>query len=144
MSINTGLFTSSTDNWSTPKKLFDELNKEFNFTTDVCASLENAKCKNFFNKEKDGLKQAWTGVCFMNTPYGRQIGEWVKKAYTSAKEGATVVCLLPSRTDTKWFQDYCLQATDIRFIKGRLKFGESKNSAPFPSVIVVFTKTGLQ
>ena len=142
--MNKGLFTSQTDNWETPQALFDKLNDEFHFNVDVCADNSNAKCNKFYTKEQDGLQQNWTGVCWMNPPYGRQIGEWVKKAYTSAKEGATVVCLLPSRTDTKWFQDYCLQATDIRFIKGRLKFGESKNSAPFPSVIVVFTKTGLQ
>ena len=135
--INTGLFTSSTDNWSTPKKLFDELNKEFNFTTDVCASLENAKCKNFFNKEKDGLKQEWTGVCWMNPPYGREIGKWLKKAYESSINGATVVCLIPARTDTAWWHDYVMKGK-IRFIRGRLKFGNSKNSAPFPSAIVVF------
>ena len=138
--INNGLFTSNTAEWETPQKTFDELNCEFGFTLDVCATARNAKCKKFFDVEKDGLSQVWSGVCWMNPPYGREIGKWVRKAYESAAQGgATVVCLLPSRTDTAWWQDYCMTG-EIRFIRGRLKFGNSKNSAPFPSAIVIFRK----
>lgn len=139
MSINKGLFTSNTDLWETPQDFFDRLNKEFNFELDVCATDENAKCEEYFTEETDGLKQEWTGVCWMNPPYGRQIGKWVKKAYESSLNGATVVCLLPARTDTRWWHDYCMKG-EIRLVKGRLKFGDSKNSAPFPSAVVVFGK----
>ena len=139
MGINQGLFTSNTDMWSTPLDFFNKLNEEFNFETDVCAIESNAKCKKFFTPEIDGLKQEWTGVCWMNPPYGRGIGEWIKKAYESSLNGATVVCLIPSRTDTKWWHDYCMKG-EVRLVKGRLKFGDSKNSAPFPSAVVIFSK----
>ena len=130
-------YSSKTIYWETPKAFFDQYNQEFNFQTDVCAIPENAKCKNFYTEEMDGLKQDWQGSCWMNPPYGRQIQHWVKKAYESSLNGATVVCLLPARTDTRWFHDYCVKG-EIRFIKGRLKFGGSKNSAPFPNMIVIF------
>ncbi|NDG31956.1 adenine methyltransferase [bacterium] len=130
-------FSSKTDMWETPQDFYDKYNKKYNFTLDVCASPENAKCNKFFTKEDDGLKQDWTGFCWMNPPYGRQIKHWVKKAYESSLNGTTIVCLLPARTDTSWWHDYCMHGK-IEFIRGRLKFGESKNSAPFPSAIVVF------
>lgn len=137
--MNSGLFTSNTDEWATPQHLFDELNKEFNFTLDVCANEHNAKCKTFFNKELNGLNQIWSGICWMNPPYGRQIRHWIEKAYQSSIEGATVVCLLPARTDTSWWHDYCINGgAEIRFLRGRLKFGDSINSAPFPSAVVIF------
>ena len=129
------MFSSKTDLWETPQDLFDKYNNIYNFETDVCALPENAKCEKFFTPEIDGLKQDWTGVCWCNPPYGRQIGKWVEKA---AKSFATVVMLLPARTDTKWFHDWVLPYGDIEFLKGILKFGGSKNSAPFPSMIVVF------
>ncbi len=129
------MFSSKTDLWSTPQDLFDKYNEKYHFETDVCALPENAKCEKFFTPEIDGLKQEWTGVCWCNPPYGRQIGKWVEKACNSA---ATVVMLLPARTDTKWFHDYCLQYGKIEFLLGRLKFGGCKNPAPFPSMIVVF------
>lgn len=131
------MFSSKTDDWETPQDLFDKLNQEFEFNLDVCATRENRKCRNFYAKELDGLKQDWHGVCWMNPPYGREIGKWIKKAYEESLTGSTVVCLLPSRTDTKWWHDYCMRG-EVRFIKGRLKFGNSKNSAPFPSAIVIF------
>lgn len=130
-------FSSKTSDWETPQDFFDRLNSEFHFELDVCASPENAKCPRYFTPEEDGLKQKWTGVCWMNPPYGREIGRWVKKAYESAQEGATVVCLLPARTDTSWWHDYCMKG-EIRFIRGRLKFGGAKHPAPFPSAVVVF------
>lgn len=137
MSVNKGLFTSNKSTWETPQDFFDKLNEEFNFDLDVCADAENTKCEKYFSKEIDGLAQEWTGTCWMNPPYGREIGNWIKKAYESSLSGATVVCLLPSRTDTRWWHDYCMKG-EIRFVRGRLKFGNSKNSAPFPSVVVVF------
>ena len=123
--------------WATPQAFFDELNKEFGFELDVCALPENAKCEKYYTPEIDGLKQQWRGICWMNPPYGREIGAWMEKAYESSLEGATVVCLVPARTDTRWFHDFAMRG-EIRFIKGRLKFGDSKNSAPFPSAVVVF------
>lgn len=133
--INQGMFTSKTDQWATPQDFFDKLNEEFGFTLDVCALPENAKCSAFFSPQIDGLKQDWLGVCWCNPPYGRGIGAWIKKA-SEAK--ATVVCLVPARTDTAWWHDYAMKADDIRFIRGRLKFGGSKNSAPFPSAVLVY------
>ena len=139
--INRGLFTSKTPEWSTPQSFFDELNKEFNFKLDVCATKKNAKCIEYYTKEEDGLSKNWllhSGYKWMNPPYGREIKDWVKKANDTGK----VVCLLPARTDTRWFHDfiYNQEGVEIRFIKGRLKFGGAKNSAPFPSMIVVFNK----
>lgn len=137
--MNEGMYSSKSDDWGTPQKLFDELNAEFNFDIDVCASAENAKCHRYFSKEENGLEQDWTkfNTCFMNPPYGRQIGTWIEKAYNTSVNGTTVVCLLPARTDTRWFHDYCLKG-EITFIKGRLKFNDGKVPAPFPSMIVVF------
>jgi phage N-6-adenine-methyltransferase len=132
------LFSSATDEWSTPQDLFDKYNAIYQFDLDVCATPQNAKCKEYFTRADDGLAQVWQGTCWMNPPYGREIGLWVHKAYRSSKDGATVVCLLPSRTDTKWFHDYCLPHGQIEFLRGRLKFGGAKNPAPFPSMVVVF------
>lgn len=134
--MNTDLmFSSKTDLWATPQNFFDDLNKEFSFTTDVCAIPENAKCKIFYSPEIDGLKQKWSGVCWCNPPYGKEIGKWVKKA---SESDCTVVALLPARTDTKWFHEYILGKAEIRFVKGRLKFGGATTSAPFPSMVVIW------
>lgn len=132
------MFSSKTDMWETPQDFFDKLNEEFHFTVDVCAILENAKCEKFFTPEMNGLKQEWTGICWCNPPYGREIGKWVEKAYVASTWGATVVMLLPARTDTKWFHEYIYNKAEIRFIKGRLKFGNSKTAAPFPSMVVIY------
>jgi phage N-6-adenine-methyltransferase len=137
LTINNGMFTSNTDLWETPQDFFNKINDEFHFTLDVCANDDNTKCDHFLSKELNGLEREWFGVCWMNPPYGRGIGKWVQKAYESSLNGATVVCLLPARTDTKWWHEYCMKG-EIRFVKGRLKFGGSKNSAPFPSAIVIF------
>lgn len=132
------MFSSKTDLWSTPQDLFDDLDRVYRFDVDVCATPENAKCATFYTLEQDGLAQDWRGTCWLNPPYGREIGKWVEKARRSADEnGATVVCLLPARTDTRWWHEHC-SLGHITFIKGRLKFGGSKNGAPFPSAIVVF------
>ena len=135
------MFSSKTDEWSTPQDFFDELNKEFNFTLDPCATPENAKCEKYYTKEDDGLKQDWSGeTVFCNPPYGRGIKDWVKKCYEESKKpNTTVVMLIPARTDTSYFHDYIYhKAKEIRFIRGRLKFGNAKNSAPFPSMVVIF------
>lgn len=131
-------FSSKTGEWETPRDLFDALNAEFGFDRDVCATPENSKCAAFFTKEMDGLAQEWTGTCWCNPPYGREVGKWVEKARISAQKGATVVMLLPARTDTKWFQQHILHKAEIRFLPGRLKFGGAQNSAPFPSMVVVY------
>ena len=132
------MFSSDDMTWETPQNLFNKLNDEFHFTLDVCALPQTAKCKEYYTPEIDGLKQEWEGICWMNPPYGRQIGIWLKKAYEESLKGITVVCLIPSRTDTKYWHDYCMKSSEIRFVKGRLKFGNSTNSAPFPSAIVIF------
>lgn len=134
-------FSSDTDNWATPDWLFDALDAFYKFDIDVCASKDNAKCDTFFTKEDDGLSKEWRGVVWMNPPYGREIGKWVNKARESAEEnGATVVCLVPARVDTAWWQDNVPHAHEVHFIRGRLKFGDAKNSAPFPSAVIVFRK----
>ena len=130
-------FSSKTVEWYTPQDFYDRLHAKYGFTLDVCATSDNAKCERYFTIEDDGLKQDWTGTCWMNPPYGREIGKWVKKAYESSLSGSTVVCLVPARTDTKWFHEYCLKG-EVEFVKGRLKFGGAKFNAPFPVAIVVF------
>ena len=131
-------FSSETDQWATPKDFFDKCDKEYGpFTLDVCADKDNAKCQRFFSKAQNGLSQNWTGKCWMNPPYGREIGRWMQKAYESSVNGAIVVCLVPARTDTRWWHEYAMKGK-VTFIRGRLKFGGSKNSAPFPSALVVF------
>jgi phage N-6-adenine-methyltransferase len=131
------LFSSRSDEWATPQFLFDALDAEFGFTLDPCATHQNAKCKRFYTKADNGLTQNWNDeVVFMNPPYGRQIGAWRKKAYESSLSGALVVCLLPARTDTNWWHKYAMRG-EVRFFKGRLKFGNSQNSAPFLSAIVI-------
>jgi phage N-6-adenine-methyltransferase len=135
--INQSMFSSATDMWSTPQSTFIKYNAIHNFNLDVCATDENAKCLNYYTKDQDGLKQNWQGVCWMNPPYGREIGLWMRKAYESSLLGAKVVCLVPARTDTAWWHDYAMKG-EIEFLRGRLKFGDAKNSAPFPSAVVVF------
>lgn len=130
-------FSSKTDLHSTPQPLFDSLNSEFNFTLDPCATSENAKCAIYFTKEQDGLSQFWAGhTVFMNPPYGRAIRRWMQKAYDATLYGATVVCLVPARTDTRWWHEVAMKG-EVRFLKGRLKFGEATRNAPFPSAVVI-------
>jgi site-specific DNA-methyltransferase (adenine-specific) len=135
------LFSSKDEVWATPQDFFDKLNEEFHFTLDPCALPENAKCKKYYTPKDDGLRQNWGGEkVFCNPPYGKGVYHWIKKAYEeSRKENTTVVMLLPARTDTKWFHEFIYNlSSEIRFIKGRLKFGNSNQSAPFPSMVVIF------
>ena len=142
--MNTELmFSSKKENWETPQDFFNKLNEEFRFTLDAAASDDNAKCANYFTKEQDGLVQSWGGhTVWLNPPYGRYMtGLWVKKAYDEhQRTGCTVVMLLPARTDTIWFHDYILDKAEVRFVKGRLKFGECKDPAPFPSLIAIYRR----
>lgn len=135
-----GVFSSATDEWSTPQELFDELNEKYHFDLDPCADEANHKCSLYYTKEQNGLMQPWEGHnVFCNPPYGREIGKWVKRGCEQGKLPNTlVVMLLPARTDTKWFHDFIYGKAEIVFLRGRLKFGGSKNSAPFPSMIVIF------
>lgn len=164
--MNAALFSSATDLWATPQGFFDKLNAEFGFELDVCATVDNAKCARFFTIADDGLKQEWRGgerrVIWMNPPYGEPeqpckqsckkkrcsqrgfhngayrpgIIDWMRKAYEASLAGETVVCLVPARTDTRWWHDYAMKG-EVRFVRGRLKFGGVKDSAPFPSAVVV-------
>ena len=138
--MNKILFSSNKMDWTTPKDFFEKLNREFNFTLDPCASKENALCKKFYTVQENGLLQNWGGErVFCNPPYGRKIGEWVKKCYEeSLKPNTTIVLLIPNRSDTKWYHEYIHGKARVEPVKGRLKFGNSKNSAPFPSIWVVF------
>lgn len=119
------------------------LHREFDFTVDVCANEVNACLPRYFSEEDNGLIQPWEGErCYMNPPYGQDIPKWIAKAYWSAKNGATVVCLLPSRTDTGWWHDYVMRAEEVRFIRGRLKFEGAQYVSPFPCLVVVFRGGG--
>ena len=134
--------SSKTDNWATPQDFFDKLNEEFHFTLDPCANEENHKCDLFYTKEQDGLTKDWGGhVVFCNPPYGKESADWVRYSYEqSQKPNTTVVMLIPARTDTRYFHDYIYGKAEIRFIKGRLKFGDATTAAPFPSMVVVYRK----
>jgi len=137
-------FSSEDQTWTTPQEFYDKLNEEFNFSLEPCCSKESAKCEKFFTEEDDGLKQDLSNdVVFMNSPYGREIPQWIEKAHNEYLKGATVVCLIPSRTDTRYWHNwifplYYENKIEIRFLKGRLKFGNAKTSAPFPSVVIVY------
>lgn len=134
-------YSSASVEWETPQGFFEALDVEFGFGLDVCATADNAKCQRFFGVEADGLSQPWTGTCWMNPPYGREIGKWLRKAYESSLLGAVVVCLVPARTETAWWHDYCMKG-EIRFVRGRLKFGGHKHNAPFPNAVVIFRPGG--
>ena len=133
------LYSSETVEWETPQDFFDKLNDEFHFTLDPCCTDENAKCKKHYTQEQDGLAQDWTGeTVYCNPPYGRSMHKWIQKCYKHHENGGVAVMLIPARTDTKWFHDYVYGKSEIRFIRGRLKFGGSKWNAPFPSMLVVY------
>lgn len=130
-------FMSSQDPWETPQDFFDALDEIFAFELDVCAAPENAKCEKFITEEMNSFEHKWEGSCWMNPPYGRKIGNWIKKAKEEAHNGTTIVCLIPARTDTRWFQTVW-DAKYIVFVHGRLKFGNATTPAPFPSALAVF------
>ena len=137
--MNKVLFSSNSDEWATPQEFFNSINKEFEFDLDPCATLDNHKYDKYYTIEEDGLSKKWGGHrVFCNPPYS-QINKWVEKAFRESKEDNTlVVMLIPSRTDTRYFHNFIYKRAEIRFVKGRLKFGDSNNSAPFPSMLVIF------
>jgi len=136
------LFSSASNEWTTPKWLFDQLNEEFKFTLDPCSTDENHLCDKYYTIKDNGLLMSWKDeVVFCNPPYSTQLKHWVEKCFRENYENnTTVVLLMPARTCTKFFHSYIYNRAEIRFLKGRLKFSNSKNSAPFPSMIVVFKK----
>ena len=149
--MNAALLSSKNMDWCTPQDVFDKLDAEFHFALDVAATENSAKCANFFTPETDGLNQSWSccGSVFCNPPYGRELKKWVRKAYTEAQSGQTIVLLIPARTDTAFFHDYIYGKAEIRFVRGRLTFtdvdGNPKRDkrgrampAPFPSMVVVY------
>lgn len=138
--LTSGLFSSKSNEWATPIALFRELDAEFHFDLDPCCTHENAKCEIHYTIEDDGLSKNWGGRrVFCNPPYGRELPKWVRKCYEESKRASVVVMLIPARTDTSYFHDFIYhKAKEIRFIRGRLHFNESRQGAPFPSMIVVF------
>lgn len=139
------MFSSASDEYSTPQSFYDKLNNEFGFTLDPASTPDNHKCSTYYTQEVDGLVCSWNtdGAVFCNPPYSK-VANWIQKGYTeSQRTFTTVVMLVPARTDTKWFHEYCMKAAEIRLVKGRLKFGNQKNSAPFPSMVVVFKPGGV-
>ena len=140
------MFSSKSNEWATPQPFFNKLDQKFNFTLDPCATKTTAKCKKFYTSKEDGLSKSWQGeTVFVNPPYGRGIDKWIEKGYNTSMDGkAKVVMLIPARTDTKYWHNYVMRASEVYFVKGRLKFGDSTNSAPFPSAIVVFASGSQQ
>jgi phage N-6-adenine-methyltransferase len=137
------MFSSDRPDWATPSEIFGPLCDEFGFTLDVCATSENAKLIRFFSPEQNGLLQTWAPErCWMNPPYGREMDKWILKAYQESQNGALVVALVPSRTDTKWFHEYVLGKSEIRFVKGRIRFVGATCGAPFPSMVIIWRPTG--
>ena len=140
MAISNTLYSSRSEEWPTPQQFFISLNHEFHFTLDPCATKQNAKCRRYFTKAQNGLDQDWTTHrVFCNPPYGRDISNWARKCFEASRGGALVVLLAHARTDTRWFHDWVYgKADEIRFIRGRLKFGDGRQSAPFPSLVAVY------
>ena len=139
------MYSSKSNEWATPQDFFNRLNAEFNFNLDPCATDENHKCEKYFTQEIDGLSQSWGGYSvFCNPPYGREISKWVEKSYYEAqKKNTVVVMLIPARTDTSYFHNFIYNRSEIRFVRGRLKFGDSNQGAPFPSMVVIFRGPGM-
>mgnify|MGYP003649001913 CR=1 FL=1 len=136
--INKALMSSIKSDWETPDDFFNNMNVKYGaFTLDVCADKNNTKCKKYYDVDADGLNQVWSGICWMNPPYGKDIKKWMKKAYEESLRGVKITCLVPARTDTVWWHDYAMKG-DITFIRGRLKFKGAKHSAPFPSALITF------
>ena len=138
------MFSSKSNEWATPQSFFDKLNEMYGpFTLDAAASDKNYKVDTYLTVDDDALSADWSGnTVFLNPPYGRGLKEWIRKSYQEGqKQDTTVVMLIPARTDTKYWHDYVMKADEIRFVRGRIKFGDETNSAPFPSAVVVFRRT---
>lgn len=131
-------FMSKTVEWPTPQELYLPLHDEFRFEMDVAATAENTKCPAFWTKEQDGLVQPWARRNWMNPPYGRDVPRWLARALDESKRGATTVCLIPARTNTGWFHALCLEAAEVRFVRGRPKFGDADHGLPLPLAVVIY------
>jgi len=132
-------FSRESDEWATPRDRWAEWNTEFGFTLDAAATADNALCSTYFTREDDGLTQPWFGTVWCNPPYS-SVGRWVEKGYHSSLHGATVVMLVPARTDTRWWHEWAMKG-ERRFLRGRLRFGTASSSAPFPSALLIFCPT---
>lgn len=143
MALQKAMVSSKSNEWATPQDLFDELHKEFKFTLDPCSTDKNNKCKKYYTIDDDGLSKTWKDeIVFMNPPYGGHTRDWIEKAYQESKNGAIVVCLIVSSTDRSYWHDFIFPyAQEIRFIRGRLHFNNSKSSAPFASALVIFNES---
>ena len=134
-------FSSKKMDWATPWELFRVWDISHGpFTLDVCATPKNAKCGVYYTPEMNSLTKRWSGVCWMNPPYGREIGRWIAKAVGEVQKGHAdrVVCLLPARTDTAWWHELVMPYGFAHFLRGRVRFEGAEHAAPFPSAIVVF------
>ena len=142
MALQKAMVSSKSNEWATPQDFYDELNAEFGFTLDPCSTIENRKCERYYTIEEDGLSKDWSQeIVFMNPPYGGNTGIWIKKAFEESKKGSTVVCLITAGTDRSYWHDYVLPyAAQIRFVRGRLKFNDVSETAPFASAVVIFTE----
>lgn len=144
--LNDSIYSSNKMDWGTPQYLFDALDDEFAFTLDACANNFNHKCDSYYNKDQDALKQSWHGVVWMNPPYGREIVDWMRKAKHEVDVGhaQTVVCLVPVRSDSKWWHNFAMKASEIRLLDQRLEFQGAGNKAPFPAAIIVFEENSAE
>lgn len=142
MALQKAMVSSKDNTWETPWKFFNELDKEFFFTLDPCAEDKTAKCSNYYTAETNGLNKDWSkDTVFMNPPYGGHTATWIKKALDESRKGAVVVCLIVSSSDRSYWHDYIFPyASEIRFIRGRIKFGNADSTAPFASAVVIFDK----
>jgi site-specific DNA-methyltransferase (adenine-specific) len=133
-------YSSKSYEWATPPEIYDPLHARYDFTLDACSTRDNAKCAQHFTKAEDGLTQIWTGRVWMNPPYGPEIKAWMRKAWESAQTTADlVVCLVPVRTDTRWWQEYVIgTGAEVTYLPGRIRFNGAPAGAPFPSAVVVF------
>lgn len=140
MTLQKAMISSKSNEWETPQEFFDKLNKEFHFTLDPCCRKDTAKCSKYYTIKEDGLRQDWSkDIIFMNPPYGGHTGDWIKKALEESRKGAVIVCLIVSSTDRSYWHEYIFPyASQIRFIRGRIRFGKSKSTAPFASAVIIF------
>jgi len=138
-----GKFESTKQEWKTPDNVFDPLDEEFHFDIDLAADKTNHKCKRYFSEKNNALIKDWRGTCWLNPPFGNKYGtikDWVRKSYEESMKNNIIVMLIPTRTNTNWWSEYVMKSKEIRFIRGRPKFGDSKHGLPQPLAIIVFKR----
>lgn len=136
--VDQSWFNAKSVEYETPDNIWHPLDKEFGFTLDVAATPGNAKCKKYYTAADDGLKQDWSGVCWMNPPYGRVMKTWVRKAHSEWKRGVTVVALIPARTNTGWWHDCVQDIATVRFIRGEVAFKGFERGLWMPMCVVIW------